>query len=60
MIGNRVKVYLVNGGNFEGTLIHKDNTGVIVHNTQGLNDIRKFFPYSNIEQIDDLGRAPSF
>lgn len=57
MIGNRVKVRRERADDFEGVLLKTDETGVIVHNTAGLNDIRLFIPYARIIEIRDLGRA---
>ena len=58
MEGHRVRVYRLNGdGTFEGTLLKQDAVGVIVHNSDGLNNERLFIPFSNISHIKDLGRA---
>ena len=58
MIGNRVKVVRKDASPFEGVLLRSEATGVVVHNTYGLNDKRLFIPMSQIIEIEDLGRAP--
>lgn len=58
MIGNRVRIYLLHGDWFEGTLLAQDTSGVTVHNQQGLNNERRFIPHQRIDYMKDLGRAP--
>jgi hypothetical protein len=58
MIGHWVRVYGSHGAEFDGVLVHQDSNGVVVHNNRGLNDERRFIPYTAITSIKDMGRAP--
>ena len=58
MIGHRVRVIREDADDFEGTLLKYDQSGVVVHNRDGLNDRRLFIPFARIIEIRDMGRAP--